>query len=354
MNRRVFLQAVGVTGAVSLAGCGGLFETRSIRAPALVENRPDAVYYPTHVEEMEMVGMQTAGRYACALSYSFPHRFWLMDGNEPNLVSIDTDDSLHLMASLWDQETKTVLIGGNASFSIEQDGETVAERPPWPMLSQNMGVHFGDNYVLPDDGTYEVLVDVGPVGTRTTGSLTGAFGGRESLTFELSFSQSTVQELDFQRLDDREGTAGAVEPMEMGMMPTATVPRGDDLDGDVIGEGTSGDGRFVVIHRTNVPSGLETDGPYLAVLAHTPYNRYPLPMMALSAQVDRDGSTIFDESLTATLDPELGYHYGALVDSIEAGDELTISPGAPPQIARHEGYETAFLDMEDISMTVSP
>ncbi|EJN56997.1 hypothetical protein [Halogranum rubrum] len=40
----------GSTSLAGLAGCAGLFETRSELAPPLVENRPDAVYYPTHYE----------------------------------------------------------------------------------------------------------------------------------------------------------------------------------------------------------------------------------------------------------------------------------------------------------------
>jgi hypothetical protein len=75
-------------------------------------------------------------------------------------------------------------------------------------------------------------------------------------------------------------------------------------------------------------------------------------MMSLSASLERDGSTIFDGSLPAAIDPERNYHYGATVDGIESGDELTITVDAPPQAARHEGYETAFLDMDAMDLTL--
>ena len=61
MDRRTFLRAsAGVTGSVALAGCAGLFSVTQ-GEPPLVENRPAAVYYPTHTEGMEMVGMSGMG-----------------------------------------------------------------------------------------------------------------------------------------------------------------------------------------------------------------------------------------------------------------------------------------------------
>lgn len=352
MNRRRFLGAAGVAGASTLAGCG-LFETRSIRAPPVVENRPDAVYVPTHVEGMGMAGMQTAGRYACGLFFSFPHRFWLINSTRRNMVELESSDSLHLMTSIWDRETSTVLTGADATIRIERDGEVVAEKPPWPMLSQNMGVHFGDNYALEGDGTYRVVAGIGPVGIRTTGALAGAFTDGRTVTFDLDFSQSELQELDFRELTDRAGTPGAVAPMEMEMLPSTQVPPASELPGDLLREATSGDGVFLPVRLTEPPDGVDAEGAYLAVSARTPHNRYPLPMMSLSARLDRDGSTVFDDWLTATLDPDIGYHYGAPVESIESGDELTLVPGAPPQVPRHEGYEMAFLRMDEMQLSVA-
>lgn len=46
-------------------------------------------------------------------------------------------------------------------------------------------------------------------------------------------------------------------------------------------------------------------------------------------------------ALTPATDPGLGYHYGAVVPDV--GSALTLTVTAPPQVTRHEGYETAFL-----------
>ena len=44
--------------------------------------------------------------------------------------------------------------------------------------------------------------------------------------------------------------------------------------------------------------------------------------------------------------------YGTTVADVQTGDELTITVDSPPQTARHEGYETAFVDMPDVQVTL--
>ena len=90
----------------------------------------------------------------------------------------------------------------------------------------------------------------------------------------------------------------------------------------------------------------------IAVSARTPYNGLVLPAMALLGTLTRDDETTFEGALERTLDPALGYHYGAVIGSVESGDGLTLSVGTPPQVARHKGYETAFLDMPDAELTL--
>ena len=74
--------------------------------------------------------------------------------------------------------------------------------------------------------------------------------------------------------------------------------------------------------------------------------------MSLSATLKRDGKTIYQEALLATLEPNLSCHYGTHVDGVESGDTLTIEIVTPPQVSRHDGYETAFLDMPPFEVTV--
>jgi len=359
MHRRRFLAAGAAAASVGLAGCRSLFRTRSARSPPLVEDRPDAVYVPTHVEGMSMVGTASAGDFEVALTYSYPHRFWLVSGDGTNQVEIEGSDSLHLMTTVWDPETGTVLPHGSVTTTIARDGERLTSgKPLWPMLSQNMGVHAGDNLALDGDGTYEVEVSVPPLPTRRAGALRGRFGELGSATFSLEFSQSSLEEISYERLPDRQGERDAVSPDEMEMMPVSTTPAPDEMPGTVVGEGSGGDARFVVARLDSPPAGVSAQGgdasadrSYLAISMRTPYNGYPVPQASLSATVARDGTTPFDGSLTPTVDPDLGYHYGAVAD-VESGDDLTLSVDAVPQIARHEGYETAFMAFDELSMTL--
>lgn len=353
MRRRDFLGTVGGAALTGLAGCTGLFETRSARAPPLPENRPNAVYFPTHVEGMKMVDMQSSGSYKCALTYTFPHRFWLVTGSRREKVEIKSQDSVHLMPVVWDTETGIVPPDINPQVSVTQDGESVTQLSPWPMLSQPMGFHFGDNVQLGGNGTYQVDVSIGSPSTRRTGSLADN-QGQASFTFEFDFQQSTLEEIMYRDIpSEKEGTEGAVDPMGMEMMPSTQVPAESDLSGTVRGTATSGDAPFVVTTLSDAtPFGGEENDTYIAVSPRTPYNRFMLPLMSLSGTLTRGNETIYDGILQSTIDPDLSYHYGAVVSGVESGDELTITVEAPPQTARHEGYEMAFFEMDEMTMSL--
>jgi hypothetical protein len=353
-SRRRFITAAGALGTAATAGCLSSlgFEEQSARVPPLVENRPDAVYHPTHTEAMEMVGMESAGPYRVALSYSFPHRFWTVSGDDRNQVSIGRDDSMHLMASVWHDDAGVVLPSAAVSVTAGRNGETPVDRQPWAMFSQRMGFHFGDNVVLPESGTYDVKVAVTPPSARLTGSFQGALADPATASFELVFDPETVRSLEFTQFSEKAGSEAALGPMDMAAPRRSQLPAAGEFPGDAVGEVRSGDGVFVVRSLESPPAGIEGSETYLVVSPRTPYNRYPLALMSLSATVERGGETRFDDGLVPTLDPDLGYHYGAVVGELAGGDDLTLSVGAPPQIARHEGYETAFFDMGPVELTV--
>ncbi|MFC6733178.1 twin-arginine translocation signal domain-containing protein [Haladaptatus sp. DYSN1] len=345
MNRRTFLRASGVVGTAALAGCTGMFETRSVREPPLADFRPNAVYLPTHAEGMEMVGMGKSGDYQFALMYSYPHRFWNMNEGATQRTDAQSDDSVHLMATVWDPETGVVL--PETGLSVEIDGE---EEVIYPMLAQQMGFHYGDNMPLSGDGTYTATISVGGINIRRTGAFQDKFGDPASVDIDFEFSQSKLEELPYRLLEDEAGNRGALEPMNMEMMPNGTVPAKDDLPGTLVGEATSGDAVFLatLLSGDEVPAGIDGDA-YLALSARTPYNQYVIPAMGLSGTLSAAGETVSELQFTRTLDPALNYHYGALVDADASWDELGVTVDIVPQVARHEGYETAFIDMEPMT-----
>lgn len=350
MQRREFLSWCGTAGAVGLAGCTGSELQESSGDTSLVENRPKAVYYPTHVEGMQMAETTKDGAYKCALTYTFPHQFWLVTGDRKNKVKLNDNDSMHLMPVVWHQETGIVPADLNPQVRVRLDGEAVTSLSPWPMLSQPMGFHFGDNVQLPEEATYQIEVSVGEGSVNRAGRLADA--GPASFTFSMEYSQARMDEIMYRNIsEDKQGTKGAVSPMKMNMLPSTQLPKPSGLPGSVRGTETSGDGKFVVTTLDDATrfGGSENEA-YLAVSARTPYNRYPLPLMSLSATLKRGSETIYDDILKAMIDSKLGYHYGTAVSDVKSGDQLTITIDAPPQTARHEGYETAFFEIPEITL----
>ena len=334
------------------------FEEGSARAPPVVENRPDAVYHPTHNEGMKMVNMKTAGPYKIALSYAFPHRFWTVEGGDTTKVTLDRDDSMHLMTSVWHAETGVVAPTVEPSVDISRDGDVVENKSPWQMLSQPMGFHFGDNFQLPGSDTYDVEVTLPPPTSTPTGSLQDVPDEAVSASFELKFDPETVQSLDVTQFDDRAGSLEALDPMGMMAVKQSQLPPVGELPGQSVAEEEMGDGVFAVRSLDTPPAGFQEESDagdgrsYLAVSARTTYNRYPLALMSLSATLSGEDGPRFDDQLTETLHPGLGYHYGAAVGEIESGDSLTLAVDSPPGAARHEGYETAFFDMGSVTIEV--
>ncbi|WP_425498412.1 iron transporter [Halogeometricum salsisoli] len=338
------LLGVGTVALRSLTGCTGsvsnMFEMSPGNTPPLVENRLSAVYVPTHVERMNMVGTGTLGEIRVGLMYSYPHRFWTIEKENgeyvTNQVKIRQEDSVHLMAIPWDGETGTVLPNTGLSVEITRDGELVSEEVIYPMLSQRMGFHYGANFSLDGDGTYDVTASAGGVSIPRYGSFEGMFGSAAETTVTFEFSERELNDIPYQLLRDKQGQRGAVKPMEMEMIPTGYAP--DSLPGTPLGRGTSGDAVFL---GSVVEAERFGSGPYLALSARTPHNGLVIPGIALSASID--GSDPVE--LSPALDPELNFHYGATVDDLSADSAVEGTVDVPPQVARHEGYETAFLVM---------
>jgi len=317
-----------------------------------VEDRPEGVYVQPFLESMSMQGTAQVGDYAVALMYTIPHVFWTVTGTERSRQPLSENAAAHVMAQVWDPETNTVLPEVGLSVEISRDGELVSEEVIYPMLSQRMGFHYGGNFTLDGDGTYDVRLSVGGMRIPRTGAFEGRFGESATADLELTFTEATRSEIRVRDLEQG-GQRGAVRPMEMEMLPLGLAPAPEELPGSVVGTAESGGARFVA---SRVPAdGAErfTDGdPYLLVSARTPYNGFVLPMVGLEAAVTRDGETAFEGRLERTLDPEAGYHYGAAVPGLASGDTIALSVSTPPQVARHQGYETAFLDMPATELTV--
>jgi hypothetical protein len=370
MRRRAFLTGVGAVGLSGLAGCasstdpgtvapgGDGGENTPVSTPTAAlspgtdgdVDLPDGVYVQRFREGMAMQGTGSAGRFRAGLMYAAPHVFWLVTGRD--LERIERGGDVHVMAVVWDAETDTVLPEAGVSVEISKDGELVSQEVIYPMLSQRMGFHYGGNFGLDGDGEYTVRVSVGGLGIRRTGAFAGELGDPATIEIPFAFDEEQRRKVTVRELDAY-GQRGAVKPMDMGM-PQAFAPTESELPGRVLGTATSDDARLLTTVIDAPPDGVDDEGPYLAVSARTPYNRIVLPAMGLEATLSRDGETVFEGDLVRTLDPDLDYHYGAALGGtpVESGEELVLTPTLPPQVARHEGYERAFLEMDPATLSV--
>ncbi|WP_323192258.1 iron transporter [Halostella sp. PRR32] len=328
-------------------------ETTEEDLPTVESQDDPMVYVPAHRNGMRMVGMQDAGPYTVAMSYTLLHDFWVLTGQDRSYVRIEDGQGMHLMASVWDSEHGQVVPLGSPPVEVRdtEGGDVITEKSMWPMLSQRMGPHFGDNVSFPDEGEYSVRLTLDPVSARQLGDYRGRFTESVTAEFDLLFRYDIMNNIREEFLDES-GQAGALEPMEMSGMPDGQLPEPMDLPGRHAGVATSADAKFAVQLLDATPAGIDSSDPYLAVSARTPYNRYPLPFMGLRATVSDGTERKFRGPLKAGIHPGLGYHYGTPVPALSTNDELLLEVGSPPQIARHRGYQTAFMDFDDMSLAL--
>ena len=379
LSKRAFL---GAGGAALLAGCLGddtemaQSDDGSDVVPDIprVEDPPAAVYVPTHRETMAHLPPVYAGEYALSPMITYPHQFWTVTGSETELVLPPDRSGVHLMVTPWDPVTELVLpIDSGATFRISLHGDVIETVTPWPMLSQTMGFHFGDNLPLPVDDTYTIEIELPPLTTRKEGTFEGRFEEAVTGSFEFVYDEDFRQRLieNVEYLDEQYwGERGTLEPLDHGDVisvegrilddmehegdghshhengmaadhdhraPYSTVPRMEDYPGRTLGDPTSGDAIIGVQY-------LDADDALL-VSPRTPYNRIPLADMAMTVTGAVEGE------LTQTIDPTLGLHY-RLEESLEPGDSITIVFDSPPQVSRHAGFETAFLAMDPVEVTM--
>jgi hypothetical protein len=368
MRRRTYLaragrSALAVTTVAATAGCLAAGGDRD-EPPATVADPPAGVYRPKAVPRLRTVGVADAGPFRLALAYGPPVRFWEVVGGETYLREVADADDVHLVALAWDPETGVVLPEVGLTVAVLRDGDLVTQEAVYAMLSQGMGFHYGDNFALDGDGAYEVTVAVGGLQGRRTGAFAGRFGDPASHTFAFDYAAGDRDALPVARADDP-GSRGALPPAPPDGVPAAVAPA--DPPGTRIGRARTAD---VVLDvraldgdaaATRMESADGADGgddagatsasDYLAVLARTPFNDLVLPAMGLRATVEREGDGSETRILARTVDPELGYHYGTPVEDVAAATAVHVETLTPPQVARHEGYETAFRGLDTVRVT---
>ncbi|MDZ7702459.1 MAG: hypothetical protein U5J98_10600 [Halobacteriales archaeon] len=357
VGRRELLAGLGTAAAASLAGCtGGLSGDGGGASPTAARPSPgeggDGAYVPTHRDMMQMIGMQRDGRLVATLSYTVPHQFFLVTGTRTNQATIADGDTMHLMVQVMDGETGVVAPGVEPTIELTKDGEAVGANQPWPMLSQSMGFHFGDNVAPSGEGAWRFDVTVNAANGVLSTDLADVFTKR-TFSFEREFAPEDAAELGFMGAGGRAGDPGVLAPMSMEMMTVPQQPAFDALPIEVTDPQLTDDVAAAVgTHDDPAALGFDGGEAALVVATQTRYNRYQLGFMGLRATVTRGGEEVFAGDLSSAVDGGLGHYYGAATPALEAGDEVEVEFVTPPQVARHVGYETAFLQLEPLTFTL--
>jgi uncharacterized protein involved in high-affinity Fe2+ transport len=178
-RRLVGLVLAGISGA-ALAACGssaGLSSTGSSGGARTVTN-PAAT---------SMAGMQmgtgaaksmSAGQIRAIPTQILGTAFWqhmriqaramtavpfvIYDGTDERMVKPPKHASFHLMVDLNDARTGVAIPYASVWATITRQGRIVYDERQWPMISEYMGPHYGNNVALPGPGTYRLSLLVSP------------------------------------------------------------------------------------------------------------------------------------------------------------------------------------------------
>ncbi|SDK26929.1 iron transporter [Natronorubrum texcoconense] len=380
MRRRDVLASGGCLLAAGSAGC---LETlrREDAWRELVVDPPEGVYVPPHADGMVTYGTTSADGREISLLASRPHSFWTVAGAERSRADVRSRHDLHLMVDVRDVETGAIVPAPvttkvRRAESNGREDDRIDERSLWPMLSQRMSPHYGDNVPLEGDGTYVATIEVGPTSANAIGSRLDALEEPTAVDVEFEFDAAEIDGLERRLIDEDEGRGepGALEPMvahtghdhdaahaghdhDVGSdheraRDAPLEAAFDSEDATRLGSEASED----IDYTAALVAADKRDGggPALAVTARTAYNRYPLPFASLAATILSDDERLAGGSLRETVGSRIGHQYRTPVDPsvLEKGDELSIGLETPPQMARHEGYETAFLETETVTIAL--
>jgi hypothetical protein len=82
--------------------------------------------------------------------------FYVYNGTSYTELKPTKQTSFHLMVMLNDRTTGEALPYATVWASLSKNGKTVFNERQWPMLSEYMGPHYGNNVTLPGPGTYQL------------------------------------------------------------------------------------------------------------------------------------------------------------------------------------------------------
>lgn len=88
--------------------------------------------------------------------------FFVYNGTREQEVKLPKHTSFHLMVMLNDARTNVTIPYASVWATIRKSGKVIYDERQWPMLSEYMGPHYGNNVSLPGAGTYQLSLLISP------------------------------------------------------------------------------------------------------------------------------------------------------------------------------------------------
>jgi hypothetical protein len=138
---------VGSSGAGTSSGMGTMSASaeKAMNAGAVTAPIPTRTIATAYWKNMKIVAQERT---------AVP--FYVFNGTSYTELKPTKQTSFHLMVMLNDRSTGVALPYATVWASLSKNGKTVFNERQWPMLSEYMGPHYGNNVTLPGPGTYKL------------------------------------------------------------------------------------------------------------------------------------------------------------------------------------------------------
>jgi uncharacterized protein involved in high-affinity Fe2+ transport len=91
-----------------------------------------------------------------------PVPFVIFNGSSEQMVKPGPKTSFHLMVMLNDEHTGVPIPYASVWATISKQGKVVYDERQWPMISEYMGPHYGNDVSVPGPGDYQLSLLISP------------------------------------------------------------------------------------------------------------------------------------------------------------------------------------------------
>jgi uncharacterized protein involved in high-affinity Fe2+ transport len=156
LTAAVTTTASGATGMPGMNMSGGA--TGNTGANASKEASVDGIK-PVPTQKLATADWQGMKIQAMAMT-AVP--FVVFNGSKEQMVKVPKHTSFHLMVMLNDAHSGVAIPYASVWATISKAGKVVYDERQWPMLSEYMGPHYGNDVSLPGPGSYQLSLLISP------------------------------------------------------------------------------------------------------------------------------------------------------------------------------------------------